>query len=84
MCYSQLLSHSSGFAYDHINPALLEWSEYIGRKENTFTGNFVSECLPNQAIILTDERRKDTPSRYYFNQATVGLMALAWIGQDGW
>lgn len=83
MYYSQLLSHSSGFAYDHINPALLEWSEYIGRKENTFTGNFVCECLLNQGIILTDKRRKDTPSRYYFNQATAGLMALAWIGQEG-
>lgn len=46
---SQLLSHSSGFAYDHINAPLIEWSEYIGRKENTFTGNFVSKSSLNKS-----------------------------------
>ena len=49
--HSQLLSHSSGFAYDHISPPLLEWSKYIGRKENTFTGNFVCQFSHVKALI---------------------------------
>lgn len=50
--YSHLLTHSSGFAYDQANPALVEWSEYIGRKDNMFSGNLVSQYLPIEAIML--------------------------------
>ncbi|KIW79474.1 hypothetical protein Z517_06086 [Fonsecaea pedrosoi CBS 271.37] len=35
----QLLSHTSGLAYDSLQPTLGKWSDYTQRKETSFTGS---------------------------------------------
>ncbi|OAG45279.1 hypothetical protein AYO21_00627 [Fonsecaea monophora] len=37
----QLLSHTSGLAYDSLQPTLGKWSDYTQRKETSFTGSIV-------------------------------------------
>ncbi|KFY00261.1 hypothetical protein O988_03418 [Pseudogymnoascus sp. VKM F-3808] len=42
----QLLSHSSGFIYDQLHPGILEWSQYVGRTDHTFTGSLAGYTHP--------------------------------------
>lgn len=42
----QLLSHSSGFAYDLAHPSLLKYSAWANRKENMFSGTIQGQTHP--------------------------------------